>query len=306
MYNEKQKERFIKSREDYVIIQDNFYINIFNKIEKYENKLGRDLSNFSFFEIETYYKLRNTSSKYALATANSVYANYTTWCLNQGFVTDGQNHYLEFHAKDFDKYLNPVLLDKRVVTRNEILDMIMDIPNPRDQFLILGIFEGLRGKNFMDISTAKMENISEEGGRYYIYLKSERKIEISKELYYLAKDSRDAEKYYSLSGQQKKVIPMVDDGTIMKRCGNSVLETDDSSARNAKASFNRVKHYLGNKFLTTTNLMISGRIDYIHRKSEEMGISTNQFMSDYKDMVSNQFGVSFVKATFERTYKEYL
>lgn len=306
MYNEEQKERFIKSREDYVIIQDNFYINIFNRIEKYEENLGRDLSNFSFFEIEAYYKLRNSSSRYALATMNSVFANYTTWCLNQGLVTDGQNHYLEFHAKDFDKYLNPILLDKRIITRDDLIDMLLDIPNPRDQFLILGIFEGLKGKSFMDIATAKMENVSEEGGQYYISLKSGRKIEMSKDLYYLAQESREEKKYYSLSGKQKKVVPIIDDGTIMKRNGNSVLETDDSSARNAKASFNRVKQYLGNKYLTTTNLAISGKIDYIHKKSKKMGVSTDQFMSEHKDMIANQFGVNFVKGIFERTYKEYL
>jgi hypothetical protein len=306
MYNEEQKERFIKSREDYVIIQDNFYVNIFNRVEKYEENLGRDLSNFSFFEIEAYYKLRNSSSRYALATINSVFANYTTWCLNQGLVTDGQNHYLEFHAKDFDKYLNPILLDKRIITRDELEDMILEIPNPRDQFLLLGTFEGLKGKGFMDIATAKMEDISEKGGQHFISLKSERIIEMSKDLYYLAQESREEEKYYSLSGKQKKVVPIIDDGTIMKRNGNSVLETDDSSARNAKASFNRVKQYLGNKYLTTTNLMISGKIDFIRKKSEEMGVSTNQFMSDNVEMISNQFGTRFVKANFERTYKEYL
>ena len=55
--------------------------------------------------------------------------------------------------------INKVLFDMRIVKREDVLQWISTIKNPRDQFIILGLFEGIRGKDNIELSLLKPSDV---------------------------------------------------------------------------------------------------------------------------------------------------
>lgn len=137
MYNEELKQRYIREKRETTIIGLNFLERQFINIAGYEEELGKDLSNFTTPEIIEYYKILGSRSLESLIVINSQYSMYTQWCLQQNLVLDSQNHYLEMNNDILLQCLNQTIIDKSIVTREEFLDLIHQLPNYRDQFIFI-------------------------------------------------------------------------------------------------------------------------------------------------------------------------
>ena len=44
--------------------------------------------------------------------------------------------------------VNKALFNMKIVSKNTILNWVEQLPNPKDQFVLLGLFEGIKGKDF--------------------------------------------------------------------------------------------------------------------------------------------------------------
>ena len=95
MFNAEYKERFIIEKNNESIIPKGYLEHQFKRVAEMENKLNKDVSNFTYYDIIEYYKMLNTHSIEYLAVLNSQFSLYTQWCLQQNLVNDGQNHFLE-------------------------------------------------------------------------------------------------------------------------------------------------------------------------------------------------------------------
>ena len=135
----------------------------FKKFAAYEDKYKKDLSMFTIKEIlDTYIALKIDSFD-LLSNMNSQLNAYTEWCLSYGKyhypALKGLkiNNYSSIHSNELHALIGTKEADK-IITREELLDMARKLPNPSDAFILLCLFEGLRGRDYSEIREIKWED----------------------------------------------------------------------------------------------------------------------------------------------------
>ena len=304
MFNEERKRRFIDERRDEVVLPQD-YLNVqFNKTKKMENELNKDICDFTAYEIREYYKMLNVSSIQSLTVMNSQFSIYTNWCLNQSLVKDNQNHILEITYDMLNNCINKVLFDMKIVTKETIMSWLKLLDNPKDQFIILAIFEGIMGDKKCELALLKPEDINGN----IATLCTGRKLEISNKLVSIIDECVSTNVYYTKGGKEFKLI---DNGYIIKDHCN-VLQREEISVHNSERRiYNSVKKALEmidmKEVMTPNNIFESGKLDMIKRRSLELGISPKEYItSDYIKEVEEKYNCKIVKTTYLRKYKGYL
>ena len=303
MYNAELKQRFIEERTAEVIVSNGYFKLWFNKTASFEEVYDKDLSNFTYYEIVDMYKNFNVNSVGVLQVLNSHLSAYTQWCLQQNLVVDSQNHFLEVKLDAFKECINSVIAKKKVVSREQVLDWAMQLRNPSDSFIFLAIFEGIRGKLYDELAFLKISDFHD--GK--VKLSSGREIEVSNELYNLALEANSTLEYYSVVGDT--ITQLQNDDLIIKNYMN-VLHADDleRASQRILKRINRNVKYLGlESFLNGTALYESGKIDYIKRRSKQLGISCHEYLSTKKSEVEARYACTIPRENvYYNKYKEYL
>ena len=149
-FNEELKKRYLNEKEKSLAITSNYIDVQFRKVSETEYELDKDVSNWTLYEIVEYYKLLNLTSYESLLCLNSIFSQYTQFCLENSLVRDNQNHYLECTREVLAGCINKSILDKKIVSRETILKWVDELPNPKDQFILLSLFEYGKSKDFRD------------------------------------------------------------------------------------------------------------------------------------------------------------
>lgn len=304
-YNPELKIQYIEEKSKEVIISSNYLECQFNKTCKLEEEFDKDLSNFTVYEITEYYKMLNASSFDTLFVMNSQFSMYTQWCLQKNLVKDNQNHFLEMTLEHLKDCLNKALVNMKFVTRKTILDWVDQLPNPKDQFVLLGLFEGLKGKDFCELSKLRPENIKGNVAT----LCTGREIELSKELLKIISDCVVEDKYYSISGNGTKVMPLLDKGFVIKDYPNARGDVSDFQlGRKIYNSITRILNYfdVGN-FMTANSVTESGKLYMIKKKAKEYGMSCKDYIySSLIKEVEDKYNTKIVRSIYWLKYEDYL
>ena len=264
MFNEELKNRYIKEKRESTIIGLNFLERQFINISNYEEELGKDLSNFTTPEIIEYYKILGGRSLESLTVINSQYSMYTQWCLQQNLVIDSQNHYLEMNSDILFQCLNQTIIDKSVITREELLNMIYQLPNYRDQFIFLYLFEVGKDKDFFSLTHCKLEDFDKE--KKVLYLTG-RTPKVSDELIRIAEEADKQDTYYSITQKEIRKITFAENGYIIKDIPPAKPEeiSDFRRGRRVYTAIVRNLEYLGvGKCHTARTIINSGIIQMIY------------------------------------------
>ena len=301
MYNKEYKERFIAERDNKSYLECQF-----NKVASMETELNKDLSNFTFYEIIEYYKLLNTCSLEYLRVLNSQFSLYTQWCLQQNLVNDSQNHYLEVRIEDYDGCVNKTLLNLKVIPKNMILNWVDALPNPRDQFILLGLFEGIKGQDFCELGKLKPEDVH----RNTLNLCTGRTIEISDKLKDIIGNCITETIYYGIkSKESSRKFPLIDRGYVIKDYPNTKEDIDNfGRGRQIYKSINRIMNYLGiYPNVSANQIFESGKIDMICTRAKEFEMSCEDYIySDKISEVEEKYNCTFIKKAYIIKYKDYL
>ena len=304
-YNSELKIQYIEEKSKEVIISNNYLECQFNKTCKFEEELNKDLSNFTVYEIVEYYKMLNISSFDTLFVMNSQFSMYTQWCLQKSLVKDNQNHFLEMTLEHLKDCLNKALVNMKIVSRDTILNWVDQLPNPKDQFVLLGLFEGLKGKDFCELSKLRPEDIKGN----IATLCTEREIELSDRLLKIISDCVVEDKYYSISGNGTKVMPLIDKGFIIKDYPNARGDVSDFQlGRKIYNSITRILNYFDVlNFMTANSIAESGKLHMIKERAKELGLSCKDYIySNYIEEVEKKFNSKIVRSIFWLKYEDYL
>lgn len=307
MFNEEYKRRFIAERDQEVTLPQS-YLNIqFEKVSKLEERLNKDVCNFTYYEIIEYYKLLNTTSVNSLRVMNSQFSLYTQWCLQQNLVTDSQNHFLEMSTFDYENCINKVLLEKKIVSEATVHEWVNELSNPKDQFILLGIFEGICGKDFRELGNLRPEDI--HGNT--VKLCTGREVVISDKLRHIIYNCIDEEFYYPINGQRKTKLR--DDGYVIKNyCNVNIDQNEYQRGRTIATNLRKILQYV-DVFPTVKSYDIkeSGKIAMVNKRAIEKGMSAASYIdSEHIKEIENQYDFQFVykhdKLVFINKYKDYL
>ena len=305
LYNADRKEEYIKEKTTETKIANNYLDILFKQTSRFENQLGKDVCDFTEEEILEFYRVSNKRSIDTIAVMHSALNQYTIWCMNKNLVKDYQNHYMLISKEQYSACVNKALQDMSFITRKTLNSWRNDMPNVSDVFLFYALFEGICGPKFCELVNLKYSDIKHG----YAHLCTGRVIPISKELVNLAEASADENYYYTI-GQRDLKVEFVekDNNTIMKNY--PTVKLDVSEHQKGRRIFNKVKRnfsQLGYPYLNASNLVNSGKVDFINRESEKLGISAHDYLfSNHIEEVNEQYGGKIVRSVFERVYKDYL
>lgn len=304
-YNPELKIQYIEEKSKEVIISNNYLECQFNKTSKLEEEFGKDLSNFTVYEITEYYKMLNASSFDTLFVMNSQFSMYTQWCLQKSLVKDNQNHFLEMTLEHLKDCLNKALFNMKIVTRETVLNWVDELPNPKDQFILLGLFEGLKGKDFCELSKLRPENINGN----IASLCTGREIKLSNKLLKIISDCITEDKYYSITGNATKVMPLLDKGFVIKDYPNARPDVSDfQSGRKVYNSITRILNYFDVlSFMTANTIFESGKIHMIKERAKELSMTCKDYVySQYIEEVEKKYNSKVVRSIFWLKYEDYL
>ena len=303
-YNKQLKDRYLSEKEMTLSIPANYIDVQFRKSSETEYELDKDVSNWTIYEIIEYYKLLNMTSFESLMCLNSILSQYTQFCLENSLVRDNQNHFLECTKDVISSCLNKAIFDKKIVEKETVLKWVEELPNPKDQFVMLSLFEFGKSKDYKDLVNAKEENLKES-----MLNLSDRTVKISDKLINIIRDCKAEDTYYSISGKGVKTMPLVDYGYIIKSYPNQNMDLSDfQKGRNIYIACQRMFDYLGIKqWMSPNDIVESGKLYMIKERAKELNITPMQYVySDYIKEVERQFGCSIVRSVYVKKYSEYL
>lgn len=303
-YNEELKKRYLSEKEVTLSIPANYIDVQFRKSSETEYELDKDVSNWTIYEIVEYYKLLNMTSFESLMCLNSILSQYTQFCLENSLVRDNQNHFLECTKDVISSCLNKAIFDKKIVEKETVLKWVEELPNPKDQFVMLSLFEFGKSKDYKDLVNAKEENVKKNTLKL-----SDRTVKISDKLVGVIENCKTEDVYYSISGKGVKTMPLVDYGYIIKSYPNQNMDLSDfQKGRNIYIACQRMFDYLGIKqWMSPNDIVESGKLYMIKERAKELNITPMQYVySDYVKEVEKQFGCSIVRSVYAKKYGEYL
>ena len=305
MFNAEQKKRFMIEKYNESIMPKGYLENQFEKISSMENKLNKDISNFTFYEIIEYYKLLNTSSVEVLKVLNSNFSIYTQWCLQQNLVNDGQNHFQEMRIDDYDRCINKALFDLTIIPKETIIDWVDELQNPRDKFILLGLFEGIKGKNFSELGSLRPVDVNGNT----LKLCTGRTIQISDKLKYIIDDCVSETNYYSTTGKEVKRMPLIDRGYIIKDYPNTKEDVSEfQRGRQIYNSIQRIMQYLEvYPSVTANNVFESGKLDMIKIRANELGVNCIDYIySEHIKEVKEKYNCTITPKSYIIKNKNHL
>lgn len=305
LYNKELKLQFIKEKNQEAVLPNNYLERQFYKISSMERELDKDVSNFTVYEIIEYYKLLNLTVLESLIVMNSEFSMYTQWCLQKSLVSDNQNHFLEVTNDVLLGCLNKAVFNMRFISRKTILEWTEQLPNAKDQFVLLGLFEGIKGKDFCELAKLRPEDIDDN----IAHLCTGRKIELSDELIEIIEDCIKEEKYYSITGEGKKVTDLLDNGYIIKDYPNARKDVSDfQKGRKIYNGITRTLAYFDAlKYMSANSISESGKLHMIKKRAKELGMTNKDYVfSSYMSEVESKFNSNIVKSLFWKKYEDFL
>lgn len=304
-YNKELKERYLVEKEKSLSITSNYIDVQFRKASETEYELDKDISNWTVYEIIEYYKLLNLTSFESLLCLNSIFSQYTQFCLENSLVRDNQNHYLEC-TELLSGCLNKAIIDKKIIDRNTVLGWVDELPNPKDQFILLSLFEYGKSKDFKDIVYATSKNLDVDNNTLKL---NDRTVYVSDKLIDIIQDCTTEDTYYSISGKGVKKMPLVDYGYIVKSYPNQNMGLSEfQKGRNIYIACQRIFDYLGiGEWMNPNAISEAGKLYMIHERARELNITPTQYVySENINEVAKQYGCSIVRSVYIKKYGEYL
>lgn len=309
MYNSERKLRFIEEKESRTIVSKGFLKRKFELSSVYEEEKGKDLCQFTAYEIMDMYRGMNIYSHNSIIVMHSVYTQYVNWCIANNLVDDAQNHFMEIRSNTLGDYLNYVVAKKRIVSKAQVYEWCDELPNASDAFIILCLFEGIKGKEYSYIVNAKISDFDLESCE--IRVPDGNVYSVSAKLVDSANESNSTLTYFPISGSGKKEIQLRENGLIIKDFGQTNLTTSDAARRRMTFRLARILNYLGiQDWMSAHAFTDAGRINYIIERSSKLNISPKEFVlnADYFAELQKRYGVqsSLTRNLFYEKYKEYL
>lgn len=288
------EERFSKIR--YVLT------GYFNDSAIIEETKQKDISCFSFQDIVDYYKSLSTKSIDLLMNINSQLKLYTDWCIKEEI--SHHNYFCEIDRLALEKCINIEVLNKGIISREEMLDLLRSplIRNACDKFLIIALFEGICGREYCELLEASMNNFKDMIADFSEV--DNRSFPVSAELVEVARESANEMIFYRSDG--KAIRYLSDDNRCIKKWKKNSSERNEAYVIIAKLK--QLKETLNRNCISRGNLLESGRIDMIKKYMREENISAEEVLSSkyHRKEIEFRYGAIQVVASYCRKYKEAL
>lgn len=273
MYQNEMKEGFIK---DYirsrVVAQTSLY-SLFRKVEPYEERFDKDCSRFTEEEILEMYKEFGARSYHVLLNYNVILKAYCAW-------------YKHYHGLENDIAYENITTDmvrplvpadaKRVLSREEVIEVEEQLYNWTDKAIIEALFEGLSGNSMRDLVGVELHMIDREAK--ILHLPDGRVFDLTDRLCDLLVCACE-ENEYVCYGQSIRVKKLIGNNKIYKERDNAhAIDSDDKFFRWVYRKVMNYRKFVGIDSLTMKNLQTAGMVYYLKQGMEMTGLGLKAFL----------------------------
>ena len=268
-FNKDQKERFLKDH-------DKAYSRVLKRASIMENKLNKDLYDFTLQEIAQFFLFMKSTRLSSLQHTGSIIHSYIGWAIDQDLRKDNINPLsavtsFEWYKQFIDNSEQTLFTDK------DIDNVVAGCINFQDKAVIQAIYEGIMGRGYSELLNMKMEHITpiEGSDNYNIELFNHastgiqtRQIVISKHLFNILRIANTEEIYRKNNGIlkegiKKKSNDLVENDYILRTAINS-RTVNDKNAPAPSPLINRrvakVSDWNNLPLLTPINIRNSGML----------------------------------------------
>lgn len=307
MYNKEIKMRYIDEfYQQGTAYADNYLENLFSKVGKIEEMYGKDLCNFSYYEVVGLMKMMQSSSIRGVVQRKTIFSNYVKWCLAQGLVEDGQNHFEEITRNSYADFVNELRSKNYFVSIDRMNKWLNACMNASDELMLLGAFEGLDSVEMNDLASLRIEDVDIENR--IVHTASGRNVKVSQRLIEIIIEANaETSIAHSTENEVIKKRKLTCDGTVLKRSGRGGMDTEERKRYWLARRYARLMVVLGETNFPRKKIAYSGLVWYINTRAEELGISAKEFCQNYGKEIEEKFGsLDYQTTFFFEQYNEYL
>lgn len=307
MYNEYDKIKWMEEYRATNKIDPYRLPKIFQRTEPYEEKLQKDLCNFSSDEAEKMFAEIGYTSLQFLKVEISLIRSYVDWQIGNGNVTDGINHFVPRELTQ--KKLRDMIKRKtQIVDREQLIEWCKKLYNPCDCVVLLGLFEGIKGADYCEFVRLTTEDINEERQTVKLYGRSE-ELKVSKELIdYMIKSGNT--NIYLTYGVMRSGHTLESSSKIIKDAPNTTSGASDF--RLGRRIYTRTRtlfEFLGvTDWMNAGTLVESGIVSMVQEGSKEAGIGWRDYVASEsgRDEIYKRFQKHIQPFQFILEYEDYL
>ncbi|PIH59112.1 site-specific integrase [Paenibacillus sp. LK1] len=206
-YNPNQKSRYLK---DQIESTKKAYSRVLLRAAKIENKLGKDLYDFNLDEIKQLLFILKATKLSTVMHSGNIIQNYIRWAIEQDLRTDNINPLDAVASGEFYKQFLDTS-EQTLFSYTEIKkDVVDECINYQDKAVILGLYEGIYGRQYSELLTLKMkffEEINDDPDHYNVRLinetvdgNKERTLKVTSDLYNIMRIANDEDIYFKNNG----------------------------------------------------------------------------------------------------------
>lgn len=163
-YNENVKEKYMASMN---ALHMNTSKEYFKLTAEYENEKGKDIALFDADEWFDFLKVTGYITISKVYYFTTFIAKYAKWYFDR-YAPKQENHFEKISNDKMIEYTTNVVNNNRFISRELLLQLLKEIDNAVDRFMILCLYEGIRGEEFNDIMLLKLSDVDFENNIFHL------------------------------------------------------------------------------------------------------------------------------------------
>lgn len=273
MYQSEMKEGFCESYLRSRVIQKTSLYGLFRRIAPYEEKLKKDVCEFTKDEALEMYRWLQSRSVYTLLNNNVILKAYCAWRkYYHGMETESV--YESITIEDLKPCVNTKA--SKLLSREEVTEIEDSLLNYTDAAIIECLFQGISGQSMRDI-TELNEHMLDKENKCLIFPDG-RVFDITERLCDVL-DKAFQEDTYICYGETLRTKKLIGKGKLFKDRDNvHAADSDDRRFRAVYRKIQVVRDYVGIKELTMKGLAAAGMAYALRNKLAETGLGLKEFL----------------------------
>lgn len=286
MYQSEMKEGFCESYLRSRVIQKTSLYGLFRRIAPYEERLKKDVCEFTKDEALAMYVWLKSRSVYTLLNDNVILKAYCAWRkYYHGMKTESA--YENITIED----LKPCVDTKasKLLSREEVTEIEDSLLNYTDAAIIECLFQGISGHSMRDI-TELNEHMLDRENKCLIFPDG-RVFDITDRLCEML-EKAFREDTYICYGETLRTKKLIGRGKLFKERDNvHAADSDDRRFRAVYRKIQVVREYVGIKELTMKGLAAAGMAYALRNHIAETGLGLKEFLqSPQGELLMDRYG----------------
>ena len=273
MYQSEMKEGFIKDYMRSRVVARTSLYSLLRKTEPFEEKYGKDCSQFNQDEVITMYTEFKAKSVYVLLNYNTILKAYCAWrrYYHKEKVTESyENITIEL--------LKPCVPEEsnKFLSREEIIEIEDQLYNWTDKAILECLWEGISGPSMIDLVNINKSMVDFKENE--MYFSDGRIVNLTDRLCeFLSKAFDETE--YMCYGETLRVKKLAGIGNLYKERDNAyATDSNDKYFRWVYRKVQNFRDHVGIPGLTMKNIHISGMYHYLCQATQETGLDLKSFL----------------------------